>query len=194
VVSASDDKTARIWNAATGQPTATLTGHAAAVLAASFSPDGTRVVTASNDKTARIWNAATGQPIATLTGHTASVLAASFSPDGTRVVTASNDKTARIWPGATEYVQGLIRARTPLCLPGPFRQQTLGEAPQEAESHEKACQACVPKFFARLKGVSAGDAEAHIAAWRAIGDAWMTPCESLNPDDIGQGSDPRTGE
>ncbi|HZF10095.1 MAG TPA: CHAT domain-containing protein [Thermoanaerobaculia bacterium] len=167
VVTASLDKTARIWNAATGQPIATLTGHTNAVGAASFSPDGTRVVTASLDKTARIWNAATSQPITTLTGHTAWVFAASFSPDGTRVVTASADKTARIWPVATEYVQGLIRARTLLCLPAPFRQQTLGETPQEAENQEKACQACVPKFFTRLKGVPVGDAQARIAAWRA---------------------------
>ena len=34
------DKTAGIWNAATGEPTATLTGHTGLVEAASFSPDG----------------------------------------------------------------------------------------------------------------------------------------------------------
>ncbi|HZF12830.1 MAG TPA: WD40 repeat domain-containing protein, partial [Thermoanaerobaculia bacterium] len=168
VVTASWDQTARIWNAATGQLIATLTGHTAEIGDASFSPDGTRVVTASSDQTARIWNdAATSQPIATLMGHLAEVNDASFSPDGTRVVTASRDQTARIWPVAAEYVQSLIRARTPLCLSVPFRQQTLGETPQEAESHEKACQACVPKFFAQLKGVPVGDAQTHIAAWRA---------------------------
>ena len=69
-MTASEDKTARIWNATTGQAIVTLTGHTDAVFAASFSPEDARVVTASEDKTARIWNAATGQPIATLTGHT----------------------------------------------------------------------------------------------------------------------------
>jgi WD40 repeat protein len=167
VVTASDDFTAQIWNAATDQVISTLTGHKNDVRMASFSPDGTRVVTASDDKTARVWNAATGQPIVTLTGHTAEVRAASFSSDGTRVVTGSKDQTARIWSVAEEYMQGLIRARTTLCLPAPFRQQTLGETPQEAESHEKACQACVPKFFARVKGVPVGDAQTYIAAWRA---------------------------
>ncbi len=166
VVTASTDRTARIWNAATGQPISTLAGHTDEVLAASFSLDGTRVVNASRDGTARIWDAGTGQPIAILTGHTNTAWTASFSPDGTRVVTASGDKTARIWPVAAEYVQSLIRARTLLCLPVSFRQQTLGETLQEAESHEKACQACVPKFFARLKGVPVGEAQAHIAAWR----------------------------
>jgi len=166
VVTASGDGTARIWNAATGEPIATLTGHRDEVIAASFSPDGNQVVTASLDKTARTWNVATGQPIAGLMGHTKVVSAASFSPDGTRVVTASEDGTARIWPVAAEYVQSLIRARTTLCLTASFRQQTLGESPQEAQSHEKACQTCVPKFFARLKGVPVGDAQAYIAAWR----------------------------
>ncbi|HZF11033.1 MAG TPA: CHAT domain-containing protein, partial [Thermoanaerobaculia bacterium] len=101
VVTASDDKTARIWNAATGQLIATLTGHTVKVTTASFSSDGTRVVTASWDKTSRVWNASTGQLIATLTGHTDEVWAASFSPDGTRVVTVSWDKTARIWNDST---------------------------------------------------------------------------------------------
>jgi WD40 repeat protein len=166
VVTAASDQTARIWNAATGQTIATLVGHTGPVWDASFSPDGTRVVTAAWDQTARIWNAATGQPIAVLTGHTDKVIYASFSSDGTRVVTASVDKTARIWPATAEYIKGLIRSRTRLCLSVPFREATLGESPREAEDNEKACGACVPKFFARLKGVPRGDAQAYITAWR----------------------------
>lgn len=42
-----------------------------------------------------------------------------------------------------------------------------GESPREAEDHEKACRACVPKFFARVEGAPRGDAQAYIAAWRA---------------------------
>ncbi len=165
-VTVSEDQTARIWNAVTGQPLITLTGHTSTVLAASFSPDGTRVVTASKDKTARIWSAVTGQPIATLRGHTAWVRSASFSPDGTRVVTTGGDQTVRIWPNADEYLQSLTRARTHLCLPADFRRATLGEDPTEAQDHEKACKACVPKFSARVKGVPEGDSQTYLAAWR----------------------------
>ena len=56
IVTASFDKTARIWDAASGKPIGEpLTGHADVVRSAAFSPDGGRIVTASYDKTARIW-------------------------------------------------------------------------------------------------------------------------------------------
>ena len=71
IVTASEDKTARIWDAETGQPIGEpLKGHENAVQSAAFSPDGKRIVTASEDKTARIWDAATGKPIGEpLKGH-----------------------------------------------------------------------------------------------------------------------------
>ena len=58
IVTASEDNTARIWDATTGQAIATLTGHIQVVRHAAFSPDGTRIVTASQDNTARIWELA----------------------------------------------------------------------------------------------------------------------------------------
>ena len=88
VATASRDKTARIWDAATGREIAVLRGHTGLVTSATFSPDGTRVVTASADKTARIWDVATAKEIAVLSGHTMDVKTAVFSPDGSRIVTA----------------------------------------------------------------------------------------------------------
>jgi hypothetical protein len=57
IVTASDDGTARLWDAATGQQIALLSGHTDEVNSAAFSSDGRRIVTASFDKTARIWDA-----------------------------------------------------------------------------------------------------------------------------------------
>ena len=103
IVTASEDKTARIWNATTGLPiVGPLNGHEGWVRSAAFSPDGKRIVTASEDRTARIWDAATGQQVGEpLRGHENLVLSAAFSPDGKRIVTGSEDRTARIWDAAT---------------------------------------------------------------------------------------------
>ena len=63
VLTGSEDKTARLWDAATGQPIGRPMRHQGGVLAVAFSPDGKTVLTGSEDQTARLWDAATGQPI-----------------------------------------------------------------------------------------------------------------------------------
>ncbi|MCZ8048580.1 MAG: AAA-like domain-containing protein [Microcystis sp. LE19-41.2A] len=55
IVTASEDNTARVWDAETGREIASLNGHQKAVITAAFSPDGKRIVTASSDGTVRVW-------------------------------------------------------------------------------------------------------------------------------------------
>ena len=97
IVTALEDGTARIWDAASGKQTLVLRGHEKGLNSAAFNPSGSRIVTASRDKTARVWDAVSGQQIAVLRSHDDMVLSAAFSPDGSRIVTASADKTARVW-------------------------------------------------------------------------------------------------
>jgi WD40 repeat protein len=99
LVTASDDRTARIWDVATGKTIAVLRDHTAAVTYAAFSPDAMRVVTTSEDGTARLWNAKTGSVIGILKGHRDIISFAAFSPDGRQLITVSDDKTARLWDG-----------------------------------------------------------------------------------------------
>ena len=96
VVTASWDRTARLWDAQTGQPIGARMHHQGTVSSASFSPDGTRVVTASYDKTARLWDGHTGQPIGKPMQHDDGLTFAEFSPDGKRIITIAND-TVRLW-------------------------------------------------------------------------------------------------
>jgi WD40 repeat protein len=100
IVTASDDKTARLWEAKTGNEVVQLVGHDDEVWDAQFSPNGDSLVTASKDKTARLWQVS-GKAIAILNGHEEAVYHAQFSPDGALVVTASKDKTARLWEAKT---------------------------------------------------------------------------------------------
>ena len=101
LVTASADKTVRIWDAATGRQLMVLRGHTGAVYRAVFSPDGQLVATASADKTVRIWEAATGKQIRSINGHSAAVNSVAFSPDGKSLLTASDDTTARLWQVAS---------------------------------------------------------------------------------------------
>jgi WD40 repeat protein len=99
IVTASEDHTARIWDASNGRELVRLV-HNSKVWEASFSPDGRSVITASGDNVARIWDVASGRLLLQLEhGDKAvsSVLQATFSAKGARVATVSSDGTAWIW-------------------------------------------------------------------------------------------------
>src|SRR6516225_7957932 len=112
VVTASDDNTARIWDAESGGEIAVLKGHTDNVLSAAFSGDGKRVATASRDRTARIWDAGSGNEIAVLKGHTDGMDSAAISGDGKLVVTASEDATARIWDAKSGSAVLVLKGHT----------------------------------------------------------------------------------
>ena len=97
VVSASNDRTLKIWDAGSGEELLTLTGHGDSVWGCAWSMDGRRVVSASDDRTLKIWDAVSGEELLMLAGHGDSVRRCAWSPDGRRVVSASNDRTLKIW-------------------------------------------------------------------------------------------------
>src|SRR5262249_18324090 len=97
VVTASEDHTARVWDAQSGQPLTEPLAHLDHVNWAEFSPDGERVITASTDNTACVWNVQTGRHAMPPLQHPRMVGRAIFSPDGRRVATTCLDRTARIW-------------------------------------------------------------------------------------------------
>ena len=101
VLTASDDKTARLWEKASGKVLITYRGHEAALNSAVFSPDGQYILTASDDNTARLWERSSGKQIMTYRGHEDWVESVVFSPDGNYILTASHDKTARLWERAS---------------------------------------------------------------------------------------------
>ena len=100
ILTASRDKTAKLWDAASGKLLASF-DHQDSVKNGAFSPDGTRILTASADHTAKLWDAVplsrwiatsmtSGKLIASF-DHQDAVNHTAFSPDGTRILTASAD-------------------------------------------------------------------------------------------------------
>jgi hypothetical protein len=57
IVTASRDRSVRVWDAATGHALMLYEGHSDEVETAVFSADGNRIISASADNTARVWDA-----------------------------------------------------------------------------------------------------------------------------------------
>ena len=119
IATASEDQTARLWDAASGTVIAVLKGHTRRVRSVVYSSDGSKVVTLGK-KTARLWDGATGTEIVVLKDHSETVLSASFSPDGSRVLTASEDQTARLWDAATGTEISVLKGHTLAVLSAAF--------------------------------------------------------------------------
>ncbi len=101
IISASDDGTLKVWDAAIGAERLTLTGHTSEVYGCAVSFDGRFIVSASHDKTLKVWDAATGAERLTLTGHTDSVDGCAVSPDGRFIISTSWDRTLKVWDAVT---------------------------------------------------------------------------------------------
>ena len=55
MVSASWDKTLKVWDLGSGECQRTLQGHSAGVVCCAIAPDGRTVVSGSDDKTLKVW-------------------------------------------------------------------------------------------------------------------------------------------
>jgi WD40 repeat protein/serine/threonine protein kinase len=115
VVTASDDKTARVWDAATGEELRVLRGHQGPVREAVFDAAGKRVATRSRDGTARLWDLETGEELARLP-HTASVSAFALDPCGSFLVTGTQDGRVSLWDVGTSRLVYSRREHTSAVL------------------------------------------------------------------------------
>jgi WD domain, G-beta repeat len=95
VLTASLDKTARLWDVASGQELRALHGHEDAVVSVQFSANGKTVLTASYDETARLWDVASAKELRALRGHADRVVNAQFSDDEWRLPGHRPDPSAR---------------------------------------------------------------------------------------------------
>ena len=61
IVSGGEDKTLRLWDAATGKEKRVLRGHTAGITTVAFNPDGKQLVSGGWDRTLRVWDATSGK-------------------------------------------------------------------------------------------------------------------------------------
>jgi WD40 repeat protein/serine/threonine protein kinase len=105
--SAQGEKTARLWDTASGKLVAVLAGHTGWVHGVVFAPDGKTLATLSADRTVKLWDVATHQERATLRGHERPVECLAFAPDSRTVATGDGHGTVWLWDTTT----GKARAR-----------------------------------------------------------------------------------
>ncbi|MDB9315488.1 serine/threonine protein kinase [Spirulina sp. CS-785/01] len=97
LISASADKTLKIWDINTGELKKTLDGHTSFVDEVVISPDGGTLVSISADKTVRIWDFPAGTARHVLEGHSGFIHSVAIASDGQTLVTGSADKTIQVW-------------------------------------------------------------------------------------------------
>jgi WD40 repeat protein len=96
-----------LWDVASGQQTATLTGHTSDVNRASFAPDGRTLATVSDDGTVRLWNLAMLQEVFTLLQRPEAVSRVAFAAGGTQLISvgeATDGNVVHFWSAAPPEV------------------------------------------------------------------------------------------
>jgi WD40 repeat protein len=101
VVTASNDRTARVWRVdqPADQPPEFVElagGHGEALTFAAFNRDGSQVVTSSANGTVRVWNAGDGRELGVLRWHSDEVNEVRFDLEGKQILSASDDGTVRL--------------------------------------------------------------------------------------------------
>jgi WD40 repeat protein len=107
VLTASLDKTARIWDAGTGATVKVLKDHVDSVLGGAYSPDGKWLATGSLDRTVKLYDAATREKVASYT-NPEGVTAIGFGAKSD-ILVACAEKQVRVWPVKPGTVENPLR-------------------------------------------------------------------------------------
>lgn len=104
ILTASDDSTAKLWDAETGQLLTNLNKHKDKVTSASFNIDGSMILTSSYDGCCMLWKINKKSPEYILRANEHGINYGRFSIDSKKIITASNDHTAKVWDIKTKQV------------------------------------------------------------------------------------------
>jgi WD40 repeat protein len=108
ILTASDDKTAQLWDALTNEPLGRPLVHQGPVVSVALSADSKSFLTVSTDHTVKLWDADLGQPLGLILEREVLGRAAAFGPAGKSVITGYLDGTMRHWNATTGELIGPI--------------------------------------------------------------------------------------
>ncbi len=95
-MTASEDRTAKVWRVATGELVEPPLEHNGSVNRATFSPDGKLIATSSYDGFVRIWDGTSHKPVGSPFPQTKSVSFITFDRTGTLLL-IGGEGTIRVW-------------------------------------------------------------------------------------------------
>jgi serine/threonine protein kinase/WD40 repeat protein len=114
IISTSHDKTARVWDLASGKEEIVCDLHNDSVYFVAVTRDGKRAATCGADRTIRVWEVDTGRASQVLNGADKRVRCAVFTPDGKRIFSGGDDANARLWNIASGKVLRLFDGKSAL--------------------------------------------------------------------------------
>jgi eukaryotic-like serine/threonine-protein kinase len=97
LVTGSDDKSIRVWDAASGREVLRLGRHTAGINALTFVADTTQIASASKDQTVRVWDLRSGLETHCFEASAGAVLDVAVSADGKRIASGHFDTSIRLW-------------------------------------------------------------------------------------------------
>jgi WD40 repeat protein len=96
LISASKDKTIKVWNLPNRTLINTLKGHEASVNSVAITQDRKFIVSGSSDQTLKVWDLSNGHCLHTFKGYVGNVHALNISPSGKHII-CSSDKYLKVW-------------------------------------------------------------------------------------------------
>ncbi len=166
LLSASGDKTLRLWEAGPVAEPLTLRGQGAFVQDGRFSPDGALLATAGRDGTVRLWDTATWEIRRVLRTPAPGLRMVAFSPDRVTLAAAAGDPTVQVWDLERE------RGWTP---------GAAGRAPDRTFRGHRGNVHCVA-VSPDGRRLASGDDKGDVKLWdAATGEAVLTLATAYRP-------------
>ncbi|QNQ01012.1 YALIA101S02e03356g1_1 [Yarrowia lipolytica] len=143
---ASQDRTAKVWDMNSGEAVGVLRGHKRGVWSIKFNPYEKQIVTGSGDKTVKVWSLNDFSCLRTFEGHTNSVLRTVWTSLGSQIVSSGGDGLIKVWTYAS------------------------GECAVTLDNHEDKVWSLAVRGSDDGAQMVSGDGEGTITVWKDISD------------------------